>query len=412
MRLILFSLIINFCSIAFAQKENLKLEDAILGRWDKFSTDKIQGLQWVKNNNEYSYIKDNILFIESLEGITRQLLLSNLNEYFGDDSLTSFPKINWIDKDKFRFKKQSSFYSYNISNQKLIKLLTIDKNAEHLDFSNHNLALSYTIKNNLFIQDSKGKTHKVTFDENPNIINGQAVHRYEFGISKGTFWSNDGNSLAFYRKDESMVTDYPLVNIDARVAEAKIIKYPMAGMNSHHVTLGIYNVKTGEKVFVNTGKPKEQYLTNIAWGPKDKFIYIAVLNRDQNHLKLNKYNATTGDFIKTLFEEKHEKYVQPLHPMIFVNENDNEFLWRSERDGYDHFYRYTVEGELLNQVTKGKWVVKNFIAFTGNSIIVTGTHNNALEVQIFKSPIKSSRSTIISKAEGVHRVQANYNGRF
>ena len=81
MRLILFSLIINFCSIAFAQKENLKLEDAILGRWDKFSTDKIQGLQWVKNNNEYSYIKDNILFIESLEGITRQLLLSNLNAF-------------------------------------------------------------------------------------------------------------------------------------------------------------------------------------------------------------------------------------------------------------------------------------------------------------------------------------------
>ena len=203
-----------------------------------------------------------------------------------------------------------------------------------------------------------------------------------------------------------------LVNTDARIAEANIIKYPMAGMNSHHVTLGIYNLESQKTIFVKTGEPKEQYLTNIAWGPEDEFIYIAILNRDQNHMKLNKYDVKTGDFVKTLFEERHENYVQPLHPMIFVEGNDNEFLWRSERDGYDHFYRYTTDGKLMNQVTKGKWVVKDFIAFTGNSIILTGTHKDALETQVFRSTIKASRSTMISKAEGMHLVQANYNGRF
>ncbi len=140
------------------------------------------------------------------------------------------------------------------------------------------------------------------------------------------FWSNSGSHLAFYRKDESMVTDYPLVNTDARTAEVNIIKYPMAGMPSHQVTLGVYNLNTDRTVFVKTKGDKEQYLTNISWSPDDKHLYIAVLNRDQNHVKLNKYNAETGEFVKTLFEEKHKNYVQPMHPMLFIEGNDKEFF--------------------------------------------------------------------------------------
>ncbi len=412
MKKILISLIMCLCSAALAQKDTLSLEDAILTRWSKFTPERISGLQWVKNSTEFCYTEDNKLIRENLDGTQKVLTLSELNNHLAEDSLSKFPRIQWIDKERFRFQKDSSFYIHDISKDHLEKLLSVDENAQHPEFSDKALALAYTLDNNLLIQDSKGIKHTITSDKNPNIINGQAVHRYEFGISKGTFWSSTGSYLAFYRKDESMVTDYPLVNTNSRIAETNNIKYPMAGMKSHHVTLGIYNLETKKTTYVKTGEPKEQYLTNIAWDPKDEYIYIAVLNRDQNHLKLNKYDAQTGNFIKTLFEEKHENYVQPLHPMIFIKGNDNEFLWRSERDGYDHFYRYTVEGELLNQVTKGKWVVKDFIAFSDKSILITGTSNNALETQLFKSPINTSRSKRITKAEGMHRVQANSDGQF
>ena len=412
MRFILFSIVISFCTSAFAQKETLSLEDAIMGRWSKFAPERINGLKWVKNSNEFSYLEKDKLILENLDGATREILLSDLNTHFSEDSLSRFPGIVWMDQERFRFQKNSIIYVYNISDGQIEELINYNEEAQNSEFSEQALAMAYTIDNNLFIQDSKGTTHQITSDDEADIVNGQAVHRYEFGVSKGTFWSNNGENLAFYRKDESMVTDYPLVNTDARIAEANIIKYPMAGMNSHHVTLGIYNLESQKTIYVKTGEPKEQYLTNIAWGPEDEFIYIAILNRDQNHMKLNKYDVKTGDFVKTLFEERHENYVQPLHPMIFVEGNDNEFLWRSERDGYDHFYRYTTDGKLMNQVTKGKWVVKDFIAFTGNSIILTGTHKDALETQVFRSTIKAPRSTMISKAEGMHRVQANYNGRF
>ena len=412
MRFILFSLVISFCTSAFAQKETLSLEDAIMGRWSKFTPERINGLKWVKNSNEFSYQEKDKLILENLDGASREILLSDLNRHFREDSLRRFPGIIWMDQERFRFQKNSIIYVYNISDGQIEELINYNEEAQNSEFSEQALAMAYTIDNNLFIQDSKGTTHQITSDDEADIVNGQAVHRYEFGISKGTFWSNNGENLAFYRKDESMVDDYPLVNTDARIAEANNIKYPMAGMKSHHVTLGIYNLESQKTIFVKTGEPKEQYLTNIAWGPEDKFIYIAILNRNQNHMKLNKYDVKTGDFVKTLFEERHENYVQPLHPMIFVEGNDNEFLWRSERDGYDHFYRYTTDGKLMNQVTKGKWVVKDFIAFTGNSIVLTGTYKDALETQVYRSTIKAPRSTMISKVEGMHRVQANYNGRF
>jgi dipeptidyl-peptidase 4 len=398
--------------MAFAQKDSLSLSDAILGRWSQFAPERINGLQWVKDANQYSFTEGNSIIMVDLEGNRLEIALSSINSHLYEDSLTRVPRISWIDSSTFKFQKKNEFFCYNYTTNTLTKVLSINENANNQEFSPSGIALAYTINNNLFVQDSNDKTLQVTNDENNDIINGQAVHRYEFGISKGTFWSNNGHKLAFYKKDESMVSDYPLVNTNTRIAEANIIKYPMAGMASHNVTVGVFDLKGEQIIYLKTGEPKEQYLTNIAWGPNDKYIYIAVLNRDQNHMKLNKYDAQSGDFIKTLFEEQHEKYIQPLHPMLFVKGNDNEFLWRSERDGFDHFYRYTVDGKLMNQVTRGKWVVKDFIAFDGNSVILTGTHHNALETQVYRSTLKASRSTMISKTEGIHRIKANYNGRF
>ena len=407
MKKVLVSIVLCLCASAYAQKDSLNLEDAILARWSKFAPDRISGLQWVKNSDDFCYYEDGGLVIENLDGTKETLKLSTLNNSLGKDSLNTFPRITWGSEQSFRFNHNSSIYNFNKSTGVLSRVLNFDGNSANSEFSDKANALAYTIKNNLFISDSKGKTHQITKNEDETIVNGQAVHRYEFGVYKGTFWSNTGSHLAFYRKDESMVSDYPIVNTDARVAETKIIKYPMAGMASHQVTLGIYNLKTEQTIFVKTEGDKEQYLTNIAWSPDDKHIYIAVLNRDQNHMKLNKYDAETGEFVKILFEEKHENYVQPLHPMLFVEGTNSEFLWRSERDGYDHIYRYSVNGELLNQVTKGKWVVKDILGFNDKSVILTGTANNGLDTQVYKSLLKNSRSRMITDDAGVHRVKAN-----
>ena len=140
--------------------------------------------------------------------------------------------------------------------------------------------------------------------------------------------------------DERMVTEYPLVDITARVGTVNNVRYPMAGMTSHQVTVGIYNPQTDKSIYLQTGDPTNRYFTNISWSPDEKSLYLIELNRDQNHAKLCEYNAQTGALIQTLFEERHPKYVEPQHPIVFLPWNSNEFIYQSQKDGFNHLYLY------------------------------------------------------------------------
>ena len=158
------------------------------------------------------------------------------------------------------------------------------------------------------------------------------------------WWSPDSKKLLYYRKDESMVTNYPLPQWDSRVASIKNIRYPMAGMKSEEVTLHIFNTETNAYVQLQTGEPKEQYLTIVTWDPSGEYIYVGVLNRGQDHLKLNKYNAKSGAFMQTLFEEKSTTWVEPQKPLTFLPNNANQFLYQTDKDGYNQLYLYKTDG--------------------------------------------------------------------
>ena len=113
----------------------------------------------------------------------------------------------------------------NIDTKKVNQNIEYPENAENLDFCTANTTLAYTVNNNLFSTGTSG-IQQITNDQNLHIINGKSVHRNEFGIDKGTFWSPVGNKLAFYHMDETMVGDYPLVDYMTREAELVNIKYP------------------------------------------------------------------------------------------------------------------------------------------------------------------------------------------
>ena len=145
---------------------------------------------------------------------------------------------------------------------------------------------AFTSANNLFLA-RKGQIEQITSDADKNIINGQAVHRNEFGIDNGIFFSPKGNYLAYYRMDQTMVADYPVIDWSVTPAKNENVKYPMAGGTSHQVTVQVYNIATKQTTAIKTEGPKDQYLTCVTWSPDEKYIYIAILNRDQNHLWLN-----------------------------------------------------------------------------------------------------------------------------
>ena len=285
------------------------------------------------------------------------------------------------------------------------------------DWSAASRATAYVNDYQLYVVDAEGNKKQLSTDGSREIVYGQSVHRDEFGISKGTFWSPDGQRLAFYRMDQSMVTDYPQVDITPRVAEQEPDKYPMAGMTSHQVTVGIYDMKAQQTVFLKTppsseGPDEVCYFTNIAWSPDSKTVYMFELNRDQNDCRLVSYDATTGNRLHELYRETSPKYVEPLHPIQFLPWDDSLFLMQSQKDGYNHLYLFNIKGEEVRQLTSGQWVVLDVLGFNqkSKSIIVVTNERHPLQRNLYAVDIKTGRRTALDNGEGVHRGMLSSTG--
>ena len=278
-------------------------------------------------------------------------------------------------------------------------------------------ATAYVEDSQLFVADGEGCKHQLSTDGSREIVYGQSVHRDEFGINKGTFWSPDGQRLAFYRMDQSMVTDYPQVDLspnqDFGIAKPEPDKYPMAGTNTHVVTVGVFDVGTGKTLYLQTppvsyaatALQQPCYLTNISWSPDSKKVFIQELNRDQNDCRLFCYDAQTGKREYQLCRETSEKYVEPLHPIQFLPWDNNLFILQSQKDGYNHLYLYNIKGEEVKQLTKGPWVVMDVLGFNPKtkSIIFASNEKHPLQRNLYAVDIKTCRRTPLDNGEGVHR---------
>ena len=273
-------------------------------------------------------------------------------------------------------------------------------------------ATVYKEDNQLFVVDGQGNKQQLSKDGSREIVYGESVHRNEFGIDKGTFWSPDGQRLAFYRMDQSMVPDYPQVDIFPRSATYEPDKYPMAGMTSHQVTVGVYDLKTKKTVYLQAGDPTDRYFTNITWSPDSKTIYMFELNRDQNDCRLVSYDATTGNRLQELYRETSDKYVEPLNPILFLPWDSNLFIMQSQRDGYNHLYLYNVKGEFVKQLTKGSWVVMDVLGFNqkNNSIIIASNEKHPLQRNLYAVNLKTLKRTPLDNGEGVHRGALSASG--
>ena len=410
------SLLFTVSFTASAQEKMLTVEDAVWMNPNLYPI-RVSQLQWLPESDHYVYSNKNSLYKVSARGGSETLLLTldNLNSKMSEnnfDSLKRLPRISFLNNDEIYFNKGSKWFDYNFENKNLHNFAEIPDTAENIDFNKKSHYIAYTIKNNLYVS-IEGESIRVTYDSDPGIVNGQTVHRVEFGINTGTFWSPDGKKLAFYRKDETMVADYPLVNIDTRIATVENTKYPMAGETSHQVTLGVFNSETSEMTFMKTGEPKDHYLTAVTWDPSGKYIYIAILNRDQNYLKLNQYDVTTGDLVKTLFEEKSTKYVEPEHPLYFNPNNPEEFIWISERDGFDHLYLYNTDGKLIRQLTKGDWVVTEFMGYYGKGkVVFKATKESPLEQNIYSVGLNDDKIIRLTPDHGTHIGRVSSSGKY
>ena len=286
---------------------------------------------------------------------------------------------SWINNNYLRILKDGKWVSYRISDG---------------DTTEHKMAQkglrAYTDGQSLHIRKADGTSVPVAVSENPQITYGQHVSRNEFGINGGIFIAPDSSKVAFYRKDESKVSTFPLLDITTRTGSLQEIKYPMAGMDSENVQLGVYDVATGTTVYMKVDEyGYDQYLTNISWRPDASQVLIQVLDRSQKHMKLNVYDAATGDFVKTILTEDNEKYVEPQDPVWFLAGSNDMFIYRTDnRDGYRNLYLCDFNGNVQRITSTDADVA--YVANDGKYIWYTSAEVSPVENHLFRISVKKS----------------------
>jgi dipeptidyl-peptidase 4 len=407
----------------FAQQKQFSIAEATLGVYTNLAPADIKQLNWVPGENALSSaVKTGYgeAFIKQTLPDMKADTLLKLNEVnqalFHKNVFRAFPVMNWLDKNEAYFSLENHFYLAEESGAawSVKSWRDLPQDAANPEVEKSTRQIAYTVDNNLYLLDGNGKTHEITNDTNKGIVNGQSVHRQEFGIDKGIFFSPKGNLLAFYRMDQSMVQEYPIINWDSVPATVHYTHYPFAGRTSHEVTLGVYNPATGKTVFLDTGTPKDHYLTCVTWSPDEQYIFIAILNRGQDHLWLNQYNAQTGAFVKTLFEETDPKYVQPLHQLLFLPGSNDQFIWWSQRDGYMHLYRFNTSGKLLNQVTKGEWVVNDIVGINQakKTLFIIASKESPMDRNIYAVNWETGKLVRMDTEPGVHKAYVSTDGNY
>ncbi|PJA08265.1 MAG: S9 family peptidase [Flavobacteriales bacterium CG_4_10_14_0_2_um_filter_32_8] len=409
--LIILAVFISFT--AFSQQKELTLSDAVLSYANGLNPKNLQNLQWVNGTTNYIYLEGNEYNIKTAAGkIVMKVGLEKFKSTFPE--LKRVPSIIAISATEMVFENENQIVHFDYRKGTVINKIVVDENAENKDYNYNQTALAFTINNNLYVANAANKKIAVTEIADKNIVSGQSIHRQEFGIYKGTFWSPKGTYLAFYQKDETNVTDYPLVDITTYPATLKNSKYPMAGQGSEKAKIGIFNVSTQKTVYLNIDTKDEHYLTNLSWTPDEKYVLVAEVNRGQNHFFYNRYDVATGEKVNTLFEEQNDRWVEPEHDAVFLPKSTTDFLWMSERDGFMNLYLYNTSGKLIKQLTPYQFVVNSIIGLDekGENVFISTTGEDARNTLTLKVNLSSGRSTIITKTEGVHTTQLSDNGAY
>jgi dipeptidyl-peptidase-4 len=426
-RIALFFLLAS--STAYGQR-NLNLEETVFGP-RTYAPTTIVSPTWIPASNNISYLDPTYqrLMHRSADKngseeiiVNKQDLENALKAKWPQEtfSLRMFPyDYKWKDNRTLTLeingKSKSYLFDFDTQQKTISNAVSTNTDAKNKEVSPDRSKIAYLIDNNIFVVDASGKTVSITTDQDAGIVNGSDyTHRQEFGINKGLWWSPQNDQLLYYRKDETMVTKYPLIQWSPRVAQAKDIYYPMAGMKSEEVTLVIHNLSTDAKITLQTGEPKEQFLTSVTWDPSGSFVYVGVLNRGQDHLKMNKYDAKTGNLVKTLFEETASTWVEPQTPLTFLPTNPRQFLYQTDKDGFNQLFLYDTEGNLIRKLGYQNLIVKELLGFSakGDKVSYIGVTSDGLDRQLFQVELKSGKTTQITTEPGTHTASINSAGTY
>lgn len=391
-----------------AQRRAFTLEELTPGGKDflKIYPAYIPGLQQIGDGlTWYDRATNSWMWRANLKAAAQPLQVAELNLWAGTQfSEVPFPQSTGSKGAVVAFQDDKTLAIVDLSlRRRLLSLALEGREVVDMDTEGR-LVVLRTPEGELQLVTAAGRVVTLAKNEGDEIVYGTSVHQREFGIEKGVFISPDARRVAFYRMDQSMVEPYPIVDYTPHKAKVKPLHYPMAGMPSHHVTLAVHDVETGQTTYMQTGGDPEHYLTCVSWAPDASKIFIAEQNRAQNHYQLNQYNPLSGSREHTLLEERSDKYVEPSHPMLFLPDGSGRFIWQSQKSGYNHLYLHDAQGKQICQLTKGEWLVSRVVAISPDAkrVYFECTASSPLETRLYTVGMDGKKLRAITTEPGVH----------
>ncbi len=397
--------------VANAQKKELTLSESVLQQYRAFRPEQLTGFSWIPATDSYVYAAEGYTTMMRATAkknvFEKWFTIQDVNTALGSE-LYNFGGYSWKNGQEIYLNNGAQFYEYNTVTKKGKLIASIGDEVENATMEPTTGHIAFTKENNLYVHSAEGLKLVVTSNDDKAIVSGQSIARNEFGIAGGIFWSPKGNHLAFYQKDESAVHEYPLLDNNQTPGALIPIRYPMAGQLSEKPKVGIFHLSTKQTIYIQPRGAKDDYITNLSWTPDELYIIVAEVNRDQNHMWLNLYDAKSGTFVRTLLEESSDKWVEPEHAAFFPNATSNNFVWISEKDGFNNLYYYDITGKLIKQLTANKFVVKDILKSVknGQEIVFSATGTSPLNTLYYVVDL-NGKQRCLTLEEGTHAIYLN-----
>lgn len=386
-------------------------------------------INWYDNGNKYSFLEfdkeqnRNVIKSYSIKDKRTEIIFTGKELTFPEsDKAFNYRSFLWAADGKhlvfesnfrpvYRRSGISDFYLYNIESQSLSVLA---KDARTADLSPDGTKVGYERDGNLFVLNlSTGEEKQLTFDAEEFFYNGRFgwVYEEEFGLGQAWNWSHDSQYIAFWQQDERHVHQIQITDFSGQHNEWTRIPYPKVGDANPKTRIGVVDVNTGKLNWMQAGKEEDSYIPRIYWTAIPGTLALMHLNREQNHLKLFFFDVQSGER-RLVMEESNDTWIDVfdffagIMHLAFFPEDRREFFWVSDRDGWQHIYRYDYEGKLLNQVTQGNWEVTYVHGFDtkSRSVFYTSTEVSPLERHFYSIRFDGKRKQRLTKETGQHHI--------
>lgn len=437
MLLCLFTFVAAMDATAQEKTRYTSIEEALTSGRQLSGNSGPANVVWINDGRQYSYTQrnseSNASEIRSYDPATGEDELIFVNTDFntpGTDETFSYNSFQWTDDSRFivfqsnfrpiyRRSGISDYYVYEVGTGELSVLV---KDAMTAELSPDGKKVGYEREGDLFVYDLDAETETQLTDSGAeNYYNGRFgwVYEEEFGLAQAWSWSHDSKYIAYWQTDERDVKLFKSTDYSGTYPEYVEIPYPKVGSENPKIKIGAVNVESGDNTWMDLDM-KDGYVPRIYWTSEEAKLAVAWLNRPQNHLNLYFFDVTSGEG-NLIMEEKNENgwidvfdFFAGVNHYFFFPKNKDQFFWISERDGFNHMYRYDYSGELLNQVTQGDWEVTDIHAINPEAeyVYYSSTEESPLERHLYSIKFDGSEKQKHTQEPGTHSISMDENGTF